>query len=323
MKNFLAGIKNASGWAHSLVLIIAGAAILYNTSASYKATVLALWGYFPRWLKLGLEIVLPPLLVYWNSQKKNGVSTNPYMGAGGTPAKMIALFLVPVLVIGQTSCNFATGLSTLSSDLEKIQPFLQLVPAFVCGFSTDVCSQVEKATALAVNEDSTLSALFQTWSAASAQAQPGLFAQMVAACQVLQGQEATLVQAAQVKNSAEQTQVNAMISAILGATGDLWLLIEEVQSKGGTSQALAEILDQADPERDTLSPWLAAVSAKTIAAYPLKLFKSSETYKLKSGAVVHTWKYHQKNLLARLSKKTGNVPVDALSATLAKQVKGW
>ena len=85
LQSFVASIKNASGLSHTLALIVGAGVLAYSTNASYKADVLALWGYVPHVLQVLLAVIAIPVAIYWNSQKNySGVQSSQAGASSGS-----------------------------------------------------------------------------------------------------------------------------------------------------------------------------------------------------------------------------------------------
>lgn len=227
--------------------------------------------------------------------------------------QLLAVALVyPILMLA--ACNFSTGLQEAGKIIATITPFINLVPAFVCPVEAALCGPVTIADQVAVTAATDVSNFFDQWSVASAAAQPGILNQLLAGVATLKTDQAALIAAAQVKNTAAATQINGIATSIEGAITDLATLLQQAQAGGGTTAALAAVLEDADPsyEGPVIATWV---------ANPLNVFKSPNTLKLKSGAKVHTVHYRKAQILATLSVKTGDPAVDAVSAAKLKALK--
>jgi len=210
------------------------------------------------------------------------------------------------LMISAPACNFSTGLQEAEHYLSEIQPFVSLVPAFVCPFDANACSAVNSALQVEQPAELAVSGFFNDWAAASSAAQPALLSQVIAAIAPLQKDQAALIAAAQVKNSAAQTKIDGILNSVETSTIDFLNLLQEARSGGGTSAALASVIENDEASYET--PVLAF-----FVANPLKVFYSSNTLKLKSGRKIHTVKYHKSYIVSVLKVKTGDAQVDAIA----------
>jgi len=320
LSSAFASVKNASGLAHTVALVIASGVVLYGTSSSYKATVLAVWAMVPGWLKLIAGVVGPPALIYWNSQKKNGNSTSG-TGTGmfqSPAAKMVAIcFLVLGISVTQGCASFSTVLSDISSSLGKFAPLLVIAEGAVCVVTGPACSLVTSFVTTAEPFAVQLESAFTAWSSASAAAAPGDLNQVIAALGAWQAQLKAGLNIPGL-SAAQQAQYNPMIMAELNAATDFATTLQAAQQAGGTTKALAQVIEEAQPiEVGGPDDYLAFWDLTKV----FRLVRAPRTFKLKNGAVVHSWAYHKAQLLEKMSKKTGDAQVDAWRAKCIAQIK--
>jgi hypothetical protein len=231
-------------------------------------------------------------------------------------SKYALLGLLCGVLIVAPACNFATGLEEAAKVITEVAPFVNLIPAFVCPFNAGACAAVTATEAIADPAMTAVSNYFNAWSAASAAAQPGILGQLMAALETARQDQGSLIAAAHVDNAAAQTKINGIASSIEGSMEDLVTLLRQAQAGGGTTAALAKILEEATPEWEA-SPVLLA----TWVANPLRMFASANTLKLKSGAKVHTYRYRKGQIASVLGTKTGNAAVDGIAAAKLKTLK--
>jgi hypothetical protein len=228
---------------------------------------------------------------------------------------LCVLLIYPLLMM-TAACNFSNALDDLGQDFAKVTPFLNLIPAFVCPVDESVCPTVTNAEQIAVAAGIGVSKLFTDWSTASAAAQPGLLAQLIATEQTFQKDQSALIVDAQVKNVNAQTEISGIATALETATGDALTLLQDAQMSGGTTAALANVLKEATPVDSYSGPLLA-----TAIMNPLGLFKSADTFKLKSGRIVHSYHYHRQQVLNVLKENNLDPQVAKVAAEKLKVVK--
>lgn len=222
--------------------------------------------------------------------------------------KALTVMALCAVMLVAPACNFSTGLQEAGTFIAEAKPFVDLVPAFVCPFSTNACADVTRAQQIADPAMSVVSKTFTDWSAASTAAQPGLLGQLTAAIQTAQQDQAAVISAARVENPAAQTKLNGIASSLEASMSDLLTLLQQAKAGGGTTAALAKVLEDATPEYETYS----SVPALLIAN-PLRVFSSPNTLKLKSGQKIHTYHYHKCKIMWVLSEKSGDKNVDAIA----------
>lgn len=234
-------------------------------------------------------------------------------------SQFLAICLLCSLMIVTQACNFSAGLEEIANTITKVDPFINLIPAFVCPFDPTICPAVTATDKLITTAMGTVSQDFSAWSSAAATAQPGLLSQLIVAVNQVQNDQASLIQEAQVKNSNAQTVVNGVASSIEGSISDLLTLLQQAQASGGTSAALASMLKDATPGYDEVR--MPGVYA-TFLGNPLRVFASPNTLKLKGGKTIHTYHYYKAQIVKQLSWSTTDTQVKAICVAQLKVVKG-
>ena len=147
---------------------------------------------------------------------------------------------------------------------------------------------------------------------------PGRLSQVIAALQTWQ----TQLQAGFTVpglSAAQQAQYTPMIEAELNASADLLTTLKAAEQAGGTPAALAQVIDEATPldSAQSADDYMAFISVGKV----FRLVRAPRTFRLKNGAVVHTWAYHRAQLLEKMSKPTGDKQIDAWRAKCIDQIK--
>jgi hypothetical protein len=329
LQSFVASIKNASGLSHTLALIVGAGVLAYSTNASYKADVLALWGYVPHVLQVLLAVIAIPIAIYWNSQKNySGVQNSQGSSSSGPVAMKIVAFVCLLGLAGvSTGCTLSGVLSEISSDVGKFSPLLGIAEGIVCVVGGPACAAVEAFVNIATPEAAQVQTATAAWSSASAAAQPGKLNQVLVALNTWQTQLKNGFNIPGL-NSVQQAKYSPMIQAELNLTADAITLAESTQQAGGTTQAMLDVINSATPidgncigsicyDDSTASDYLAFFN-------PLKSIGRIHTarkYRLKNGAEVHTWAYHKQVLVAACEKKSGNAAWDKQYAQIVGKIK--
>jgi hypothetical protein len=219
--------------------------------------------------------------------------------------KVVLTLVLSVCLVG---CGLSAVLSEIATSITKFAPLLSAAQGVVCAISGPGCLAVEAFVHIALPFSGEVSQAFSVWSTASAAAQPGKLPQVIAALQAWQTQ---LQKGLTIPglSASQQIQYNGIIQAELGAVADLLVTLQAAEKNGGTTAALAQLINEAEPayEPNQFAVWIP--------------FRAPRTLKLKNGAVIHTWAYHKSVLVEKLSKKTGDAQVDKASETALALIK--
>lgn len=242
--------------------------------------------------------------------------------------KAIPVLLLAVALTLTTGCpGFSTVLGDISASITKFSPLLSIGEAAVCVAGGPACGLVSSFVVASEPFAAQLSNVFGSWSSASASAAPGFFPQLEAAVAAWQNQLKSGLNIPGL-SSAQQAQYTPVIEAEMNAANDLAVTLQAALEGGGTPQALADILNHADALDDNGSPAMVAQGYSPADYFAMwspakigRLVRAPRTFKLKNGAVVHTWAYHKSRLIERMSKKTGDKAIDAWQAKCIERIK--
>jgi hypothetical protein len=222
--------------------------------------------------------------------------------------KALAVLAIATLLLSNAACTFDSVLSEIRSTITKFAPLLPLIEMAACIVPANpVCLAVEafgtKAEPLAAD----VGAAFTAWSQASAAAQPGKLPQLITAVETWQ---------TALKNGLTIPGISpsalALIEADLNSATDLLTALEAAEKGGGTTAALAQVINEATPMDD--GPLYAFIN-------PLNALRKPRTLKLKNGAVIHTWAWHKGILLQKLGVPTGDAAKDSANKQISAAIK--
>lgn len=234
--------------------------------------------------------------------------------------KKKALIVLPLLLL-VAACSFSNVLSEIGSTITKFAPLLPLVEVAACAVPSSACTSVSSFVNTATPFATSVGSAFTAWSTASADAQPGKLPQLITAIQTWQGQLKAGLSIPGLSSGA-----TSVLEAELNATNDLLTSLEAALQAGGTSKALAGVIDSAEPldaEQDGDGAKIAysVPSGQVLAVFtPLRLVRAPRTFKLKNGAVIHTWTYHKGVALEQLKKKSGSALQDKANQAVAAAI---
>ena len=220
--------------------------------------------------------------------------------------KKALIVVLPLLLVA--ACSFSTVLSEIGSTITKFAPLLPLVEVAACAVPSSACSSVSSFVNTATPFATSVGSAFTAWSTASADAQPGKLPQLIVAVQTWQGQLKAGLSIPGLSSGA-----TAVLEAELNAANDLLTSLQAALQAGGTTQALAGVIESAEP--------LDAEQAPVLAMWtPVRLVRAPRTFKLKNGAVIHTWTYHKGVALESLKKKSGSALQDKANQAVAAAI---
>jgi hypothetical protein len=220
--------------------------------------------------------------------------------------KKAIIAILPLMFVA--ACSFYSVLSEIGSTITKFAPLLPLVEVAACAVPNSACSAVSSFVNTATPFATGVGSAFTAWSTASASAQPGKLSQVIVAVQTWQGQ---------LKNGLSIPGLSASATAVLeselNASADLLTSLEAALQAGGTTQALANVINEATP--------LDAEQAPVLAMWtPVRMVRAPRTYKLKNGAVIHTWLHHKAIVIEQLKKKSGSALQDKANSAVAAAI---
>jgi hypothetical protein len=225
-------------------------------------------------------------------------------------AGTIGLLCASLAVVPACSlAEFQAVLSEIGSTVTKFAPLLPLVQVAACVVPTDpACGPIGTFVTTATPLATGIGAAFTAWSQASSADQPGKLPQLITAVTVWNNAIKNGLQIPDLSASATaelETELNAGLSLLATLEADL--------TAGGTTTALADVFRDATP-LDATGPLLAFWS-------PVRLVRTPRSFKLKNGAVVHTWAWHKGILLAKLKLKTSNAAVNNANKSAIEAIK--
>ena len=298
-------------WLAGAIVSLIGA---YNLVPQFQAGVDQLYALFPTWGKTLASTAIALYIFYRNGQKTTAPITPISDGPAGKIPPGVTAMMMLCLCVSLTACPaFSTVLGDIGGTITKFAPLLLIAEGAACAFAGPACTVLTGIVNQALPLASGLAGAFSAWSSASAAAQPGLLPQVIAAVTTWQ---------AQLKQGLAVPGLSASATAILEAelnyANDILITLQAAEQGGGTSAALARVIDEATPIYDDTG----AGPATLLAVWnPVHLVKAPRGYKLKNGATVHAWAYHCDAMYSALQKKSGNPTIDKTNAATVAKIK--